>query len=89
MKELPTVAKMQSQLYTDPDEDAGLYGKLTTQSADIPVRKTLEGKDIDNWQHGSDYDDTYTVEAKPVGDAPEEGIKTLITLSDDKSHNSR
>lgn len=87
LKELPTVDKMQSQLYTDPDEDAGLYGKLTIQSADIPVRKTLEGKDIGNWQHSADYDDTYTVEAKPVGDAPKEGIKTPITLSDDKSHN--
>lgn len=87
LKELPTVDKMQSQLYTDPDEDAGLYGKLTIQSADIPVRKTLEGKDIDNWQHSTDYDDTYTVEAKPVGDAPKEGIKTPLTLSDDKSHN--
>lgn len=86
LKELPTVDKMQSQLYTDPDEDAGLYGKLTVQTANIPVRKTLEGKDIGNWQHSSDYDDTYTVEAKPVGDAPKEGIKTTAELSDDKSH---
>lgn len=87
LKDFPALDKMTSAVYEDPNEDHGLYGKLTIQSADIPVRKTLEGKDIDNWQHGSDYDDTYTVEAKPVGDAPKEGIKTPITLSDDKSHN--
>lgn len=85
--EFPASDKMQSQLYIDTDKDAGLHGKLTVKSANIPVRKTLEGKDIGNWQHGSDYDDIYTVEAKPVGDAPKEGIKTLIKLSDDKAHN--
>lgn len=87
LKEFPTGDKMQSQLYVDPDEDAGLYGKLTIQSADIPVRKQLEGKNIENWQHSSDYDDTYTVEVKPVDGAPAEGIKTPIRLSDDKAHN--
>lgn len=87
LKNFPTLDKMQSQLYTDSDEDAGLYGKLTVKAANISVRKWLEGKDIDNWQHGSDYNDTYTVEAKPVGDAPKEGIKTTAELSDDKSHN--
>lgn len=87
LKEFPTGDKMQSQLYVDLDEDAGLYGKLTVQSAGIPVRKQLEGKSIENWQHSSDYDDTYTVEVKPVDGAPAEGIKTPIRLSDDKAHN--
>lgn len=87
LKEFPVIDKMQSQLYVDSDEDAGLYGKLTVQSADIPVRKLLEGKDAENWQHTSDYNDTYTVEVKPVGGAPKEGIKTPIKLFDDKAHN--
>lgn len=87
LKEFPVIDKMQSQLYVDSDEDAGLHGKLTVQSANIPVRKLLAGKDVENWQHASDYDDTYTVEVKPVGDAPKEGIKTPIKLSDDKVRN--
>lgn len=85
--EFPTSDKMQSQLYIETDKDAGLYGKLTVKSANIPVRKWLEGKDAENWQHSSDYDDTYTVEVKPVDGAPAEGIKTPIRLSDDKAHN--
>ena len=87
LKEFPTSDKMQSQLYIDTDKDVGLYGKLTVKSANIPVRKWLEGKDAENWQHSSDYDDTYTVEVKPVDGAPAEGIKTPIKLSDDKAHN--
>ena len=87
LKPFPALDEMTSAVYEDPNEDHGMWGKLTVQTANIPVRKTLEGKDIDNWQHSSDYDDTYTVEVKPVDGAPAEGIKTPIRLSDDKAHN--
>ena len=87
LKDFPALDEMTTAIYEDPNEDHGLYGKLTVQSADIPLRKQLEGKNIENWQHSSDYDDTYTVEVKPVDGAPAEGIKTPIRLSDDKAHN--
>ena len=87
LKPFPALDEMTSAVYEDPNEDHGMWGKLTVQTANIPVRKTLEGKDIDNWQHSSDYDDTYTVEVKPVDGAPAEGIKTPIRLSDDKAYN--
>lgn len=81
LKDFPAAEYMAAALYSDPNEDCGLAGRLAPETpVTLTASKTLAGRPGGKWLDG----ESYTANITAVGGAPAGALPTTVTFADGK-----
>lgn len=81
LKDFPAAGDMAAALYSDPNEDCGLAGRLAPETpVTLTASKTLAGRPGGKWLDG----ESYTANITAVGGAPAGALPTTVTFADGK-----
>lgn len=81
LNEFPAAGDMTSVLYSDPNEDHGLTGRLSPETpVMLTASKSLAGRPGNKWLDG----ESYTANITAVGKAPADALPKTVTFTNGK-----
>lgn len=81
LKDFPAAGDMAGVLYSDPNEDHGLAGRLGPETpVSLTASKSLAGRPGNKWLDG----ESYTANITAVGKAPADALPKTVTFTDSK-----
>lgn len=82
LKDFPSLDKMTSAVYEDPNEDHGMSGTLMPATpATFKVVKVLDGRPNGAWTDK----DKYVADITPLDNAPKSAVPSTITFADNRT----